>query len=74
MSLVLITPDLNLSAEEPWLGALTILEQVITQVVERVHEKSTPPGQEFVHTLETGFRNRIQATTSNARDVSHHKI
>ena len=52
-SLVSITPDLNLSVEELWLGALTILEQVITQVVERVGEKSTPPGLEIVHTLET---------------------
>ena len=53
MSLVSITPDLNLSTEESWLGALTILEQVITKVVERVGEKSTPPGHEFIHTLET---------------------
>ena len=52
MSLVSITPDLNLSVEEPWLGVLTILEQVITQVVERVGEKATHPGHEFVHTPE----------------------
>ena len=52
MSIVHITPDLNLSVEESWLGALTILEQVITQVIKRVSEKSTPPEHEFVHTLE----------------------
>ena len=53
MSLVPTTPNLNLSAEESWLGVLTILEQNITWVVERGGERSTPPGHEFVHTLET---------------------
>ena len=52
MSPVPVTPDLNLSVEESWLGALTILEQII-QVVERVGEKSAPPGHDFEHTLET---------------------
>ena len=53
MLLVPITPNLNPSVEESWLGALTILEQVITQVIEKVGEKSTPPEHDFVHTLET---------------------
>ena len=53
MSLVPTTPNLDQSAEESWLGALKIPEWVITQVVKRVGEKSTPPGHEFVCTPET---------------------
>ena len=53
MSLLHITPDLNLSVEESRLGALTILEQVITQVIKKVGEKTSPLEHEPVHTLET---------------------
>ena len=53
MSLVHITPDLNPSVEESRLGALTILEQVITQVIEKVGGKTTPFEHELVHTPET---------------------
>ena len=53
MSLVHITPDLKPSVEESRLGALTMPEHAITQVIERVGEKSTPPEHEIVHTLET---------------------
>ena len=52
------TPDLELSVEDQhWLGTLTCLEQVLTQVIERVGEKPTPPIQgtltESINTLET---------------------
>ena len=60
ISLVPTTPDLNLSMEECWLGALTIPEQVIMQVVERVGKKSTPPMHKFVHTLKTDSEMELQ--------------
>ena len=42
MSPILITTDLKLSVEDQhWLGALTFLEQVLTQVIERVSKKPT---------------------------------
>ena len=59
-SLIPITLNLDPSAEESWLGALTIPEQVITQVIERVGEKSTPPEHEFVHMLETDSEMEIE--------------
>ena len=63
-------PDLNLNVEESWLGALTIIEQIITQGTERVGEKS--PGHKLVHTSETDSGDRIQAITPNPRYVPHH--
>ena len=41
----------NLNVEKSWLGALTIIEQVITQVIERVGQKSL--GYKLVHIPET---------------------
>ena len=68
--LVPITPDLNLSVEESWLGALTILEQVIIQVIERVGEKSIPPEHEFVHALETDLELEFEQLPPTL-DMSH---
>ena len=53
-----ITPDLKLSAEDQhWLGALTFLGQVLTQVLERLCEKPTSPEHgtltESTNTMET---------------------
>ena len=48
-----VTLGLNPNAEESRLGALTILEQIITQVIEKVGGKITPLQHELVHTLET---------------------
>ena len=58
MSPIPRTSDLEQSVEDQyWLGVLTFLEQVLTQVIERVGKKSTSLAQgtltEFIFALET---------------------
>ena len=57
MSPIPRTPDLELSLEDKYqLGALTFLEQVLTQVIGRVGEKPTSPA----HGILTGSRNTLE--------------
>ena len=61
MSPIPITPDLKPSAQDKhWLGTLTILEQVLTQVTERMGEKPTTPEHgtftESINTQETDLK------------------
>ena len=55
-----ITPGLKPNVEESRLSVLTIIEQIITQVIEEVGEKTTFLKNELIHTPETDSKMELE--------------